>query len=202
MQEDKVMSKNEQKLEFEHATIYQTNENCQVFNGPISGAIFAMPGSTVHQHVGNAEKETENTAGDKVEETEEKGAAGGEETNCHSACFKFSNDFTRERVAVVVKEFYHGSTANLALIEIVLYDHGQLKKRNAHTAFLKALMAWGIIEKTDDKELKKVSNGMAAKMRSLPPEGYLGWKDKGCVNDRGLCIDIGKQLGDTMRYGR
>ena len=68
MQEDKVMSKNEQKLEFEHATIYQTNENCQVFTGPISGAIFAMPGSTVHQHVGNAEKEAENTAGDKVEE--------------------------------------------------------------------------------------------------------------------------------------
>lgn len=196
------MSKNEQKLEFEHATIYQTNENCQVFTGPISGAFFAMPGSTVHQHVGNAEKEAENTAGDKVEETEEKGAAGGEKTNYDSSCFIFPNDFTRERVAVVVKEFYHGSAANLALIEIVLYDHGQLKKRNAHTAFLKALMAWDVIEKTDDEGIKKLSNGMAAKMKSMPPEGYLGWKDKGCVNDRGLCIDIGKQLGDTMRYGR
>lgn len=192
MQEDKVMSKNEQKLEFEHATIYQTNENCQVFTGPISGAIFAMPGSTVHQHVGNAEKEAGDTAGDKVEEVEEKVVA----------CFKFPNDFTRERVAVVVKEFYHGSPANLALIEIVLYDHGQLKKRNAHTAFLKALMAWGIIGKVDDEGIKKLSNGMAAKMKSMPSEGYLGWKDKGCVNDRGLCIDIGKQLGDTMRYGR
>ena len=117
-------------------------------------------------------------------------------------CFKFPNDFTRERVAVVVKEFYHGSAANLALIEIVLYDHGQLKKRNRHMAFLKALMAWGIIGKVDDEGIKKLSNGMAAKMKSLPPEGYKGWTDKGCVNDRGLCIDIGKQLGDTMRYGR
>lgn len=29
---------------------FEANSNCQVFNGPISGAIFAMPGSTVHQH--------------------------------------------------------------------------------------------------------------------------------------------------------
>ena len=118
------------------------------------------------------------------------------------ACFKFPNDFTKQKVVDVVGDFYHGSAANLALIEIVLYDHGQLKKRNAHTAFLKALMAWGIIGKVDDEGIKKLSNGMAAKMKSMPPEGYLGWKDKGCVNDRGLCIDIGKQLGDTMRYGR
>ena len=71
MQEDKAMSKKEQKLEFEHATIYQTNENCQVFTGPISGAIFAMPGSTVHQHVGNAEKKAEATEAEVVEEVNE-----------------------------------------------------------------------------------------------------------------------------------
>ena len=65
------MSKKEQKLEFEHATIYQTNENCQVFTGPISGAIFAMPGSTVHQHVGNAEKKAEATEAEVEEEANE-----------------------------------------------------------------------------------------------------------------------------------
>ena len=153
MQEDKVMSKNEQKLEFEHATIYQTNENCQVFTGPISGAIFAMPGSTVHQHVGNAEEEAGETAGDKVEEVKEDGTSGGEETNCHSACFKFPNDFTRERVAAAVKEFYHGSAANLALIEIVLYDHGQLKKRNAQQQQERSEM------KMQLEELQKQSDG-------------------------------------------
>ena len=181
---------------------FEAHSNCQVFNGPISGAIFAMPGSTVHQHVGNAEEEAGETAGDKVEEVKEDGTSGGAETNCHSACFKFPNDFTRERVAAAVKEFYHGSAANLALIEIVLYDHGQLKKRNAHTAFLKALMAWGVIEELTDVKLQKLANGMAAKMRSMPSEGYKGWTDKGCVNDRGLCIDIGKRLGESMRYGR
>ena len=36
-------------LKTDNATIYQTNENCQVFNGPISGCVFAMPGATVNQ---------------------------------------------------------------------------------------------------------------------------------------------------------
>ena len=36
-------------LKTDNSTIYQTNENCQVFNGPISGCVFAMPGATVNQ---------------------------------------------------------------------------------------------------------------------------------------------------------
>ena len=36
-------------LKTDSATIYQTNENCQVFNGPISGCVFAMSGATVNQ---------------------------------------------------------------------------------------------------------------------------------------------------------
>lgn len=43
------MKSNEKKLELKDSTIYQTNENCQVFNGPISGCVFAMPGATVNQ---------------------------------------------------------------------------------------------------------------------------------------------------------
>ena len=53
-------------------------------------------------------------------------------------CFKFVNDFIRQKVDDVVKAYHHGSTANLALIEVTLFDHNLLKKRNAHTAFLKA----------------------------------------------------------------
>ena len=42
--------KDEKKmLELENPTVYQTNENCQVFTGPISGCVFAMPGATVNQ---------------------------------------------------------------------------------------------------------------------------------------------------------
>ena len=43
------MKNEEKKLELKDSTIYQTNENCQVFNGPISGCVFAMPGATVNQ---------------------------------------------------------------------------------------------------------------------------------------------------------
>ena len=43
------MKNEEKKLDLKDSTIYQTNENCQVFNGPISGCVFAMPGATVNQ---------------------------------------------------------------------------------------------------------------------------------------------------------
>ena len=36
----------------ESPVIHQTNSNCQVFNGPISGCVFAMPGSNVTQNAG------------------------------------------------------------------------------------------------------------------------------------------------------
>ena len=35
-------------METKSPTIYQTIENCQVYNGPISGCVFAMPGATVN----------------------------------------------------------------------------------------------------------------------------------------------------------
>ena len=34
-------------------------------------------------------------------------------------CFKFVNDYIKERVAAAVNKFYQGSAANLALLEIV-----------------------------------------------------------------------------------
>lgn len=49
MVEDRIMKDEKKKLELENPTVYQTNENCQVFTGPISGCVFAMPGATVNQ---------------------------------------------------------------------------------------------------------------------------------------------------------
>lgn len=42
------MNDDKEKLELKNPTIHQRNENCQVFNGPISGCVFAMPGATVN----------------------------------------------------------------------------------------------------------------------------------------------------------
>ena len=49
MVEEWTMKDEKKKLELENPTVYQTNENCQVFTGPISGCVFAMPGATVNQ---------------------------------------------------------------------------------------------------------------------------------------------------------
>ena len=117
-------------------------------------------------------------------------------------CFKFVNDFIQQKVDDVVKAYHHGSTANLALIEVTLFDHNLLKKRNAHTAFLKTLMAWEIIDQLSDEELKKTTNSMANKIFYLPSDGYQEWDGSDYVNDKKTCLDIGKELGPTIPYCR
>ena len=117
-------------------------------------------------------------------------------------CFKFVNVFIRQKVDEVVKAYHHGSTANLALIEVTLFDHNLLKKRNAHTAFLKTLMTWGVIDPLSDEELKKMTNRMANKIYYLPSDGYQEWDGSDYVNDKKTCMDIGKELGPTIPYCR
>ena len=95
-------------------------------------------------------------------------------------CFKFPNDYVKQK----------------------LFDHNLLNKRNAHTALLKALMAWDMIDQLSDEELKKTTNGMANKLGFLPSAGYMEWNDKSYVNDKKTCMDIGKDLGSTMPYSR
>lgn len=124
---------------------------------------------------------------------------GREGTDGAAKCFKFTSDFLKEKVMAVVKEFYHGSHADLALIEIALYDHGQLMKRNSHTAFVKALAAWGILDVADDDVLKQKVDGIRDKYSRLPKTGYEEWDDR-FLNDKNTCKEIGKKLGDSMPY--
>ena len=63
------MKSKEKTIEHKDSTIYQTNENCQVFNGPISGCVFAMPGATVNQSP--VQQVTPEIVEDKSEETED-----------------------------------------------------------------------------------------------------------------------------------
>lgn len=115
-------------------------------------------------------------------------------------CFKFVNDFIREKVAEVVNTIYQGEHADLALIEVALYDHGQLRKRNSHTAFVKVLVTWGLV-KANDAELNQIISGIKDKYKRLPLEGYKEWDDI-FLNDRNRCNEIGKLLGPTMKYQR
>lgn len=117
-------------------------------------------------------------------------------------CFRNASEFVRLLVAGIVKDYYLGSAANLALIEIALYDHNLLLKRNKHTALVKTLVAWGTIDPVSEEDIAKIANGMAYKMRALPSVGYREWKGDGYVNDRKTCSDIGKELGATIPYSR
>ena len=128
---------------------------------------------------------------------------GAEDNSAYVAkCFKFANDYVKQKLKIIVSNYYQGIAANLALIEVALFDHNLLNKRNAHTALLKALMAWDMIDQLSDEELKKTTNGMANKLGFLPSAGYMEWNDKNYVNDKKTCMDIGKDLGSTMPYSR
>ena len=117
-------------------------------------------------------------------------------------CFKFMNDFIKQKVETVVNTYYQGSSANLTLIEITFFDHNLLKKRNGHTALIKTLCTWGTIDQLSEKEMKKVMSGMASKMHTLPTNGYMEWDGSINFNDKKTCQDIGKDLGEIIKYSR
>ena len=116
-------------------------------------------------------------------------------------CFRFPNDFTKQFVGKVVNDYYFGSYANLALIEVTLYDHQQLIKRASHTAFVKSLAFWGFIEVKDAKALDKIIRAVADKYKRLRTEGYKEWPES-YKNDKDTCTKIGNSLDPSMKYQR
>jgi len=114
-------------------------------------------------------------------------------------CFKFDNDFVKRSVSTLVADFYQGNYANLALIEITLFHHQQLKRRNSHTSFVMALAAWGIITIANDEEFKLIVMGISDKYKRMPEEGYKDWDDNH-KTDRLTCERMGKKLGPSMKY--
>lgn len=118
-----------------------------------------------------------------------------------SECFRISSEFVRQSVHAVVKDCYLGSAANLALIEITLYDHHLLQKRNSHTAFFKSLVAWGIICVANEEELKRTVRAIADKHKRLPEKGYKEWSND-YTNEKVICENVGKKLGPTIPYYR
>ena len=116
-------------------------------------------------------------------------------------CFRITSEFVRQSVFAVVKDYYLGSAANLALIEITLFDHHLLQKRNSHTAFFRSLVAWGIISVANEEELKRIVRAIADKHKRLPEKGYKEWS-KDYTNEKVICENIGKKLGPTIPYNR
>ena len=113
--------------------------------------------------------------------------------------FRFPSPYMEQLIKDVVKEFYLGDAVNLALIEIVLYDHSQLQKRSNHTPFIKILKAWDALPKELDTKL--AANCMSVKMGRLPSTLYKTWPES-FRDDRQKCINIAKKLPNSMPYGR
>lgn len=123
-----------------------------------------------------------------------------EQPNEIDSCFRFPSEFTKEHVGKLVNKYYLGQSVNLALIEIVLFDHGQLIKRNNHTSFIRTLIAWGLLPKETD--IKKTARGMAAKMKApFPVNGYMSW-DNTYLNDKQRCKSMAECLPSSMKYIR
>lgn len=60
---------------------------------------------------------------------------------------------------------YQNKHSNLALIEMVLFEEKVLTYLSEHKQFLKALLAWGLLD--PESNLKKIASGMAAKTRKV-----------------------------------
>ena len=117
-----------------------------------------------------------------------------------SKCFKFTSEFTREKVKKIMEDYYHNSNPELALIEIALYDHDLLKNRNDHKPFVEALVAWGLLEIANNEVMDTVLSSIRHKHSSLPKEGgYKGWGPN-FQNEKNTCTNIGNELGETMPY--
>lgn len=166
------------------------------------------------QHIHMGEKQSADETGvEPQKQAEDAGVveevAGGENTKQKlvisesevAKSFRFQSDFVKNKVADVIRDFYKGSCANLALIEITLYDHKQLIRRNYHKAFVKALVAWNIIEVADEEELIKIVSAVTDKhnrLNRISREGYQQWSDD--HPDKSFCEKIGRELGDSMPY--
>ena len=123
-----------------------------------------------------------------------------EQSNETDSCFRFTSDYVKEQVGKLVNKYYLGQSVNLALIEIVLFDHGLLIKRNKHTLFIRTLITWGLLPEGID--IKKTARGMATKMKSpFPEDGYMAW-GKAYLNDKRMCRNMAECLPESMRYTR
>lgn len=99
------------------------------------------------------------------------------------SCFRFNNEIVIKTVDKICKQYYHASHANLALIEKSLFKNEWLKRCDRHKDFVKELILWGILPPLSEKEIKKVTQGIADKMRDL--------RDIGCnENDDAICKGI------------
>ena len=165
----------DEKKYTEEGKIVNHNTNCQVFNGPISGSIFAMPGSHVDNHP------VQTVGADGSATVEDKGPKADDDRllipipgdlpvvimNAPEQTIKqATNTFvirTLQDAGMTCKEPWH-----YACLMAVCDDHGILVDRTNVTNFARTMAAWGIYKITCEDEVKKLANSMLYTLNKLP----------------------------------
>lgn len=118
--------------------------------------------------------------------------------------FKFCNDFVKERVRMAMS-VCNNHKSDLALLEVTLFAHNLLYESNKHKSFLRGLVDWGLLpELSGDENSEEFRMTLhcirdkARKLRKLSNDKYMSWDSKS--KDRAKCVEMGKKLGETMKY--
>lgn len=195
----------EEKRQSAGGQIVNYNTNCQVFNGPISGSIFAMPGSNVTQN--------------PVQQMAADGSATnhGEEATADddSLLVPVPGDLPVKILQAPGKTFKHATNRfvirtlqeagrtcmeprHYACLMAVCDDHGLLIDRTAYTDFARTLAAWGIVRFTTEKAIAQLANSISLTMKELPL-GYRSWGND-LKKQRDKCESLASYFGQGMEY--
>lgn len=185
--------------------IVNHNTNCQVFNGPISGSIFAMPGSHVDNHP------VQTVAADGKAAVKDDGPVADDGhllipipgdlpvviMNAPEQTIKqASNTFVIRIIqdaGMTCREPWH-----YACLMAVCDDHGILVDRTNVTNFARTMAAWGIYRITCEDEVKRLANSILHTLNRLPLR-YREW-DNTLLAFRNKCESLAACFGDSMPY--
>lgn len=195
----------DEKKYTEEGKIVNHNTNCQVFNGPISGSIFAMPGSHVDNHP------VQTVGADGSAKVEDEGPKADDDRllipipsdlpvvimNAPELTIKqATNTFvirTIQDAGMTCKEPWH-----YACLMAVCDDHGVLVDRTNVTNFARTMAAWGIYKITCEDEVKKLANSMLYTLNKLPLR-YKEW-DNSLLAFKNKCESLATYFDVSMPY--
>lgn len=220
---DEQQSLTDKQHEQRPKVIVNHNTNCQVFNGPISGCIFAMSGSHVEQHPlqyvtpeGEAAPTAANSSNPTAANSSNPTAANSSTPTASASstspaagvphedssvaparCIRSaSNPFVRDTLQRA------GQSCSVpwhyACLMAVCGDHGLLMDRYNITGFVRALAAWGIVHCTTEGEVHRWSNSIRHTMQKLPLK-YRSWGTP-LAKERTKCEDLATYFDASMPY--
>lgn len=204
---DEQQSLTDKQHEQRPKVIVNHNTNCQVFNGPISGCTFAMPGSHVEQHPvqyvtpeGGAAPTAANSSTSTASASSTSPAVGApheDSSDAPARCIRSaSNPFVRDTLQRAGQSC--SAPWHYACLMAVCGDHGLLMDRYNITGFVRALAAWGIVHCTTEGEVHRWSNSIRHTMQKLPLK-YRSWGTP-LAKERTKCEDLATYFDASMPY--